>query len=659
MAEQSLDIRLRAQGARETVRALDDTSNAVRELDGAQRTSTRGVEEAQGGLSRFATGLRAAGPALAAVTAGLTAATIAMAGLVREALRAATEMQALERTLRGVAATEAEFVTLRQTVEDMTQSFGFARAETADILARVRATGLEAGESAQLFRGLALAGLSLGRTLDEIAGSAVAVSQSLNAGQIQAEELEQIAERGLVPVLTVLKDEFGITRKTAQDFQKAIEEAGLGAEDVWVAVGAILEERFGHLAEQLSGTLPAAIGRLQAAWEDLLTTIGQPGLQTAANLVDTLTGFIRNASDAFERWRPTIEAVSQLIANFVLVLNQAAGALRPFTELASRFMRGGQAAVERGRQLSQEAAQRAAGSIRGISPEQQQLIDRLREIGARVRTQSADKEAEKAREKQRRELEKQQKEAQRQAEQAARQAQRIAGEQARVREQMVRDRQRAEEEAARAQQRAQEEALRAAEDAARRQAEWVRQMARDRVTVAELLVREARLQDDTVEALGEILRLERNVIEQRRREAVIAGESPGLADLRARIENAELERQIAREKNDVLRREAEERDKDRRERLEATRADVNARLDGLRRVKDFMRNMLRLPDIGSAVLGLGGADVGEVLAQTRTPARNPALARAMELRFIAILEERDHQILEALDRMARSSRRTF
>ena len=102
---------------------------------------------------------------------------------------------------------------------------------------------------------------ALGGNSDMIEGLARALGQMHTKGKVSAEELMQLAERG-VPVFEILKEKFGEVDTASLDAGKAIEAIFEG-----------LEERFGGQAEKMLSTWAGMTESLKSYWKEFVRLV--------------------------------------------------------------------------------------------------------------------------------------------------------------------------------------------------------------------------------------------------------------------------------------------------------------------------------------------------------------------------------------------------
>lgn len=103
-------------------------------------------------------------------------------------------------------------------------------------------------------------------------GIVTALGQMQAKGKASAEELMQLAERG-VPAYQILQDELGLTGEQVAK----IGESTIAVDRVLQALLAGLEKRFGGAATAMQGTWSGMTQTLQSEWDDFARLVGESG----------------------------------------------------------------------------------------------------------------------------------------------------------------------------------------------------------------------------------------------------------------------------------------------------------------------------------------------------------------------------------------------
>ncbi len=142
-------------------------------------------------------------------------------------------------------------------------------------------------------------GDSLRRLGDLAAGASVPVTDLIQAygkvsakGKMQAEELNQFAERG-IPIISELAKVVGATDK---EIYKMAEQGKIGFEELRQAILNMTDEggQFFNLMEKQSGSLTGQISNLGDAWDRMLNEIGQDNEGIIYSGIDGLKSLVEN-----------------------------------------------------------------------------------------------------------------------------------------------------------------------------------------------------------------------------------------------------------------------------------------------------------------------------------------------------------------------------
>lgn len=142
-------------------------------------------------------------------------------------------------------------------------------------------------------------GDSLRRLGDLAAGASVPVTDLIQAygkvsakGKMQAEELNQFAERG-IPIISELAKVVGVADK---EVYKMAEQGKIGFEELRAAIMNMTDEggQFFNLMEKQSGSLTGQISNLGDAWDRMLNEIGQDNEGIIYSGIDGLKSLVEN-----------------------------------------------------------------------------------------------------------------------------------------------------------------------------------------------------------------------------------------------------------------------------------------------------------------------------------------------------------------------------
>lgn len=270
-----VNITANSRGLVNESRAAKD---AISGLGDATRRAGADAQNYAGQADRQATSLAALKTGLVNAAAAYLSFSAAMAG-GRAIVDAALANERLANVLKvATGSTEAaarETAFLRQESEKLGLEFVTTSQQYAKLSAAAAGTTLQGQATRDIFLGIAKASTVLGLSADQTSGALLAIQQMISKGNVSAEELRgQLGER--------LPGAFQITARamgvTTQELDKMLIKGELTATRLLPALAAELEKTFGAQAQDAAQGLNAKINRLDNAFTDLKTAIGNTGL---------------------------------------------------------------------------------------------------------------------------------------------------------------------------------------------------------------------------------------------------------------------------------------------------------------------------------------------------------------------------------------------
>jgi tape measure domain-containing protein len=134
----------------------------------------------------------------------------------------------------------------------------------------------------------------LGGGVDTLDGIIRAIGQIKTKGKVQAEELMQLAERG-VPAYDILREKLGLTQEQIAD----IGREGISASKAIPALLEGMEEQFGGLSDKLA----ESTGGLLSNIKDSLKIIG---VDIFDSLFDSFQGILQKMAKTLDKWREVL-----------------------------------------------------------------------------------------------------------------------------------------------------------------------------------------------------------------------------------------------------------------------------------------------------------------------------------------------------------------
>ncbi len=196
----------------------------------------------------------------------------------------------------------------------------------------LKSYGLE--PSIRLMRAIGDATASLGGGKDTLEGIIRAIGQIYAKGKLSAEELMQLAERG-IPVYEILQEKLSLTREQIGN----IGNAGIEA---LVAIEALMEgmeERFGGGMERLSQTMKGSLSNLRDFFFQLKADIGTRVMQAIRKDIQSLLRWLEHLKKT-GKYRRMVEGLSRGFYEFYRIVRGVALAMwrliKPFVEFLSQ-----------------------------------------------------------------------------------------------------------------------------------------------------------------------------------------------------------------------------------------------------------------------------------------------------------------------------------
>jgi tape measure domain-containing protein len=175
-------------------------------------------------------------------------------------------------------------------LRDLTQSFPLEFTSISKMSQRLQGAGIEAKKIIPLIKDIGNIAAATGDLgAERMEGLAVALSQIASKGRVSAEEMEQLAERG-VPAWRILSETIG---KTAAETRKMAEDGEISAEQLFAAFQKFSRMNFGDAMQKQANTFSGAMQQIQnvllntaaTAFEPLYAKISELATRTARDVV--------------------------------------------------------------------------------------------------------------------------------------------------------------------------------------------------------------------------------------------------------------------------------------------------------------------------------------------------------------------------------------
>jgi tape measure domain-containing protein len=272
-----------------------------------------------------------------ALSAALTLPITALGGL---AIKAAGEFQQTEiafTTMLGSAERARAFLAEMEAFAARTP---FAFPDLVDASKRMLALGFTAEQIIPTLTAIGDAAAGLGGGKDVIDGVTLALGQMSAKGKVSAQEMNQLAERG-IPAWDILARTIGVS------IPEAMKLAEKGAISAAVAVPSILQgmsERFGGMMEQQSKTLLGQWSTLKDELGFLIRDIGAALLPLATSMVQAFNSvlpYLKAVVQGFSELSPPVQTAVIAVAAFAAALGPALLALGGFSMALSAVIAAG------------------------------------------------------------------------------------------------------------------------------------------------------------------------------------------------------------------------------------------------------------------------------------------------------------------------------
>ena len=339
---------------------------------------TSGVDDAKSALGKFGDSIRSIGSVAAGVlTAGaITGMVHSIQQVGAAAINAVASMQQMEKAIQSLAASElvrGSKGTLSFT--DALDKAGKTANETMEYIRElsivspfsyesvISAFQLNAsmGQTIDTAKMTTEAILNLGSGLalsqDEMNRLSVALAQVGSTGKITAMDVRQFANSRfgldkLNDVFAKMSVNTGVTIKTYEDFNKAMESGKVKTDDFYKALSEYSKENFGGSVELMSGTingLKSTLGDIKYfAMADIFKPLGDSAAKALKPIVGYIGDFLgeggfKDIGKKIEKWfQPAIDSINKLgksmtNGTFKMALKNLQGWLKGSAEEGQKF----------------------------------------------------------------------------------------------------------------------------------------------------------------------------------------------------------------------------------------------------------------------------------------------------------------------------------
>jgi tape measure domain-containing protein len=253
-------------------------------------------EAADSAESKWA-GIEALGSKLMGMGAALTAAVTApIVGVGAAAIQLSEQLNMARlsfTTMLGSAEKAGDF--LKQ-LQAFAASTPFEFPDLVQAAKRMTAMGFEASQVIPTLRTIGDAVAALGGGKDVIDGVTTALGQMQAKGKVSAEEMNQLAERG-IPAWKLLADNIGVSIPEAM---KLAEQGAIKAADAIPAILEGMNEKFGGQMQQASQTLTGVWSNFKDTVSITLADVGNILAPVLKNIVELATPLLQWVKDGVQ-----------------------------------------------------------------------------------------------------------------------------------------------------------------------------------------------------------------------------------------------------------------------------------------------------------------------------------------------------------------------
>jgi tape measure domain-containing protein len=279
VAEQELSIIIRARDL--ATAAIARVRQAARGLGGGFTGAAQESAKATGQLRQ---GLRSISDQLEATRRSAVRLVQVLGGfaVIRNIFNTAAEFQSLRASMRAVTgsadAAEAALAFVRSEAERLRIPLAVATRNFVQLTAAARGTALEGAGTRQIFTALSEAGLVLGLSGEDLAGTMRAVQQIMSKGVVSAEELRQQLGDRLFGAFQIAARSVNLT---TAELNKLIASGELASDAFLLRFAEQIRKEFGKDVPAATRTARAALVEFQNALTDLKLAFAESGFLDA------------------------------------------------------------------------------------------------------------------------------------------------------------------------------------------------------------------------------------------------------------------------------------------------------------------------------------------------------------------------------------------
>lgn len=282
---------------------------------------------------------------------GIRSTTSAMVGLGTQSIKLAGELEQNRVAFTTMLGSAEKADTFLRDLASFAANTPFELRGLTDSSKRLLAFGFDAQAILPIMNSVGNAVAAVGGGKETIDGVTLALGQMAAKGKVSAEEMNQLAERG-IPAWKMLADGIGVSVPEAM---KKAEKGGIDANTAIVALVNGMNTKFPGMMAKQSQTIMGALSNLQDSADAALTRIGERLVKTfdLTRVVQALSAAVSNLTAAFttggllgvldRAFGPTTKAAIlglgvAITASMIPAITAAAGSLVATATAAAPFV---------------------------------------------------------------------------------------------------------------------------------------------------------------------------------------------------------------------------------------------------------------------------------------------------------------------------------
>ncbi|NLG18840.1 MAG: tape measure protein [Fibrobacter sp.] len=282
--------------------------------------TSKGMDQfskASGALDKFQT--KAATAIKGLISLPNVIAAGAVAGIVTSFNRAGMELDALQNRLNAAigkfTSTSEEMKYLRSEADRTGQNFRTLTDSYAGFSAATTRAGISVEDTREIFKNFNETSISLKLSNEKTRLVFMALEQMASKGKVSMEELRRQLGDALPGALEIAAKSMGMT---TSEFNKAVSNGEIMAADFLPKFAKAVREELGGSFDTASKGMRASLNRMQNAWFDFQSALGQAFSNDQISLIDGFTSALKKVN---ENMGAVVATVHLLITPVVILWN--------------------------------------------------------------------------------------------------------------------------------------------------------------------------------------------------------------------------------------------------------------------------------------------------------------------------------------------------